>query len=124
MRNTVRLTIAAVLFSVSSASAQNGLDSVRNLYASAEYEEALSALGRIKAETPANGLEIDRYRALCLIALGRGSEADRVIESIVTADPLYQPSATDASPRVRTAFTTVRDRMLPTVARSLYLEAK
>ncbi len=127
MSTPVRLTIAALFFSASAAAAQNAagaLDPVRQLYASAEYEEALTALGRLQPETPTSALEIDRYRALCLIALNRGSEADRVIESIVAADPLYQPSASDASPRVRTAFSTVRERVLPTVARSLYLEAK
>ena len=127
MSTTVRLTIAALFLSASAAAAQDAadaLDPVRQLYASAEYEEALTALGRLQSETPASGLEIDRYRALCLIALNRGSEADRVIESIVAADPLYQPSASDASPRVRTAFSAVRERVLPAVARSLYLEAK
>jgi hypothetical protein len=127
MSTTVRLTIAALFFSASAAVAQDpadALDPVRQLYASAEYEAALTALGRLQSETPASGLEIDRYRALCLIALNRGSEADRVIESIVAADPLYQPSASDASPRVRTAFSAVRERILPALARSLYLEAK
>jgi hypothetical protein len=127
MSTTVRLTIAALFFSASAAVAQNNadaLDPVRQLYASAEYEEALTALGRLQTETPAAGLEINRYRALCLIALNRGTEADHVIESIVAADPLYQPSATDASPHVRAAFSTVRERVLPAVARSLYIEAK
>lgn len=127
MSTTVRLTIAALFFSASAAVAQNAadaLDPVRQLYASAEYEEALTALGRLQSETATSGLEIDRYRALCLIALNRGSEADRVIESIVAADPLYQPSASDTSPRVRTAFSAVRERILPAMARSLYLEAK
>ena len=127
MSTTVRLTIAALFFSASAVVAQNtadALDPVRQLYASAEYEEALTALGRLQSETPTAGLEINRYRALCLIALNRESEADRVIESIVTADPLYQPSASDASPHVRAAFSTVRERMLPVVARSLYIEAK
>jgi TonB family protein len=128
MSTTFRLTVAALLFSVTAAAAQNAaadaLEPVRQLYASADYEEALSALGRLQPATPNSGLEIDRYRALCLIALNRASEADRVIESIVAADPLYQPSASDASPRVRTAFSTVRERVLPAVARSLYLEAR
>ena len=127
MRTTARLAIAALFLSASAAVAQNAadaLDPVRQLYASAEYEEALTALGRLKPETPASGLEIDRYRALCLIALNRDSEAARVIESIVAVDPLYQPSASDASPRVRTAFSVVRERVLPALARALYLEAK
>ena len=127
MSTIVRLTIAALCFSASAAVAQDAadkLDPVRQLYASADYEEALTALGRLQPETPTSALEIDRYRALCLIALNRGSEADRVIEAIVAADPLYQPSASEASPRVRTAFSKVRERVLPAVARSLYLEAR
>jgi TonB family protein len=125
MSTIFRLTLAALIISVATASAQDALGSVRDLYASASYEEALSALGRLKADGPAvTGLEIDRYRVLCLMALGRGSEADSVIEAIVAADPLYVPSAADAAPRVRTAFNAVRQRVLPGVARSLYIEAK
>jgi TonB family protein len=124
MSTTFRFTLAALLIVAPAASAQDALGPVRDLYASAAYEEALTALGRMTPDAPASELEIDRYRVLCLMALGRGTEADTVIESMVAADPLYQPSATDASPRVRTAFTTVRQRVLPNVARSLYLEAK
>jgi len=127
MSGTVRLTIAALVFSASAAVAQIAADSlepIRQLYASAEYEEALTALNRLQAPTPGAELEFNRYRALCLIALNRDSEADRVIESIVAADPLYQPSASDASPHVRAAFSTVRQRVLPAVARSLYIDAK
>jgi len=127
MSTTVRLTIVALCLSASAAMAQNvsdALDPVRQLYASAEYEEALTALGRLQSEMPVAGLEMNRYRALCLIALNRGSEADRVIESIVAEDPLYQPSASEASPHMRAAFSAVRERVLPAVARSLYIEAK
>ena len=124
MSTTFRFTLAALLIVAPAASAQDALGPVRDLYASAAYEEALTALGRMTPDAPASELEIDRYRVLCLMALGRGTEADTVIESMVAADPLYQPSATDASPRVRTAFTTVRQRVLPNVARSLYLAAK
>jgi len=125
MSTIFRLTFAALIISVTTASAQDALGSIRDLYASAAYEEALSALGRLKADGPAvTGLEIDRYRVLCLMALGRGSEADTVIEAIVVADPLYVPSAADAAPRVRTAFSAVRQRVLPRLARSLYIDAK
>ena len=66
MSTTVRLTIAALFFSASVAMAQNAADAlgpVRQLYASAEYEEALTALGRLQSDTPTTGLEMDRYRA-------------------------------------------------------------
>jgi hypothetical protein len=95
------------------------------MYASAAYEEALTAIGHLKSNADLAGVvEIDRYRALCLIALGRSAEADQAIEAAVMLDPLYQPAADDASPRVRAAFDAVRQRVLPTVVRSLYASAK
>ena len=125
MTSTIRWTLAILLLSSANAAAQDSLDPVRNLYASAEYEEALTAIGRLKSNADLGGVvEIDRYRALCLIALGRSAEADQAIETTVTMDPLYQPAAADASPRVRAAFAAVRNRVLPTVVRSLYASAK
>jgi hypothetical protein len=125
MTSTIRCTLAAILLSSTSAAAQDSLDPVRNLYASAAYEEALVAIGRLTSNADAGGVvEIDRYRALCLIALGRSAEADQVIETAITRDPFYQPAAADASPRVRAAFAAVRQRVLPMVVRSLYANSK
>jgi TonB family protein len=124
MKAVLRIALAIVLFSAATAAAQDALTTARDLYASAEYEEALTALGRVTAETSSTVAEIDRYRVLCLMALGRANEADKVIESIVSNDPFYQPAAADAAPRVRAAFSSVRQRMLPAVARSLYTDAK
>lgn len=124
MSASLRIALIIVLVSAATAAAQDALTAARDLYASAEYEEALTALGKVTAEASSTVAEIDRYRVLCLMALGRASEADKVIESIVSNDPFYQPAAADAAPRVRAAFTSVRQRMLPVVARSLYLEAK
>ena len=125
MSATIGSSLAILLLCAASAAAQDTLDPVRDLYASAEYERALTALGSLRSSTDSSGLvEMDRYRALCLIALGRSTEADQVIETIVISDPLYQLAATDASPRVRAAFTAVRRRVLPTVVRSLYADAK
>jgi tetratricopeptide (TPR) repeat protein len=125
MTSTIRCTLALLLLASASAAAQDSLAPIRNLYASAEYEEALTAIGRLKSNADPGGVvEIDRYRALCLIALGRSAEADQAIERTVTLDPLYQPAAADASPRVREAFAAVRRRVLPTVVRSLYASAK
>ena len=125
MTSTIRCTLAILLLSSARAAAQDSLDPVRSLYASAEYEEALTAIGRLKSNADLGGVvEIDRYRALCLIALGRTAEANQAIETTVILDPLYQPTAADASPRVRAAFAAVRQRVLPTVVRSLYASAK
>src|SRR5688572_6809525 len=109
------------------AAAQDSLEPIRELYASADYEGTLSALGRLTADAKPDGataLEIDRYRALCLIAMGRSAEADQAIESIVTKNPLYTLSASDAAPRIRAAFTEVQRRLLPTVVRGWYTEGK
>ncbi len=128
MSASIRLAFAALLLFAATAAAQDAPDALapaRDLYASAEYEEALTALGRLKADaTNGTVAEIDRYRVLCLMALGRASEADKVIESIVMNDPFYEPAAADAAPRVRAAFGVVRQRLLPGLARRLYIDAK
>jgi TonB family protein len=125
MTASIRAVLLALLLLAPDASAQDALSAARELYASASYEEALSAFGRLKdGATVMASAEIDRYRALCLIALGRASEANNVIESIVLNDPLYQPAESDASPRVRSAFSAVRQRVLPGVARSFYVDGK
>ena len=59
---------------------------------------------------------IEQYRSLCLLALGRGSEAESAIAAVVTADPAYLPGDAEASPRVRAAFSDVRRRLLPDIA--------
>jgi TonB family protein len=122
--STVALTL--VLIAPAAARAQDSLGPIRALYASAEYEEALSAIGRLKSDSgaAASTVEVDRYRALCLIALGRSAEADQAIEAIVKGDPLYQPAAGEASPRVRATFSEVRRRVLPGLVRALYADAK
>lgn len=106
------------------AAAQDRLEPVRLLYASADYEAAFAALGSIDAVADARlNLEADGYRASCLIALGRPADADVVIERIVMANPDFDPGA-DASPRVRRAFRTVSNRVLPPLARRLYDDGK
>jgi len=67
---------------------------------------------------------IEQYRSLCLLALGRGTEAETAIAAVVTADPSYQPGDAEASPRVRAAFSDVRKRLLPEIARARYAEGK
>ena len=67
---------------------------------------------------------IEQYRSLCLLALGRGAEAESAIAAVVTADPFFVPTESEASPRVRSAFTDVRKRLLPDIATTLYTTAK
>ena len=100
----------------------------RDLYASARYDEALAVLNDLRPVDAANALtdrkSIEQYRSLCLLALGRGSEAESAIAAVVTADPSYLPNEAEASPRVRSAFSDVRRRLLPEIAGKRYLDAK
>jgi TonB family protein len=118
--------VMAISGSVSGiAGAADDLSSARDLYASAAYEEALAALNRVRAAGPtaSDAFAVEQYRAFCLLALGRGSEAQSSIEALVVADPLYQPSS-EVSPRVRTAFSEVRRRLLPSIIPQQYAKAK
>lgn len=120
----IDLLVVTLLFAGGGQVQPDALESVRQLYASAEYESALAALERISSEdAPAEGVESRRYRALCLMALGRTADAEKAIEEVLSIDPSYQADEQDP-PRVRSAYATVRARVLPQVARSAYTNAK
>ncbi len=107
--------------------AEDPLTAARDLYAAAAYEDALAALDRLRAGGVAkvdDNRAVDQYRAFCLLALGKSSEAAKAIEAVVSADPSYYPSNNDASPRVRAAFSDVRRRLLPDLAQQKYVQAK
>lgn len=120
------LVLVALLVNPSAtAAAQDSLEAARALYASADYEATLAALDRASAvPAPERAAEVDYYRALCLIALGRTTDADMVIERLVVANPHYEPGDEEAGPRVRAAFRSVRRRVLPGVARVHYTSGK
>jgi TonB family protein len=124
----MRAPLTALVLLLASAAVANGDDSLataRELYASAAYEEALATLNRVRASGVAanEALTVEEYRVFCLLALGRGPEAQQAIETLVVTAPLYRPSA-DMSPRVRTAFSDVRRRLLPTIVSQQYARAK
>jgi hypothetical protein len=98
----------------------------RELYASARYDEALAMLNALRPDEAAvpERKSIAQYRSLCLLALGREDEAEEAIATVITVDPLFQPSETEAAPRVRTAFSEVRERLLPEIAAERYNSAK
>lgn len=102
------------------------LSEARELYATARYDEALALLNTLRPdEAPIRERRsIEQYRSLCLLALGRGEEAEEAIAAVITADPMFQPTEADAAPRVRTAFSDVRMKLLPQIARARYTEAK
>jgi TonB family protein len=119
------LCIVAALAAPASAQ-QASLNAARDLYASARYDEALAVLNSMQPVSggSADRRAIEQYRSLCLLALGRGVEAESAIAAVVTVDPLFVPGESDTSPRVRAAFSDVRQRLLPEIARSRYATAK
>jgi TonB family protein len=133
MKTRILVTVSIVVALASPAHAQlrdgreNPLSAARDLYASARYDEALAVLNGLQPTTDGGGSDrksIEQYRSLCLLALGRGTEAESAIAAVVTADPLFMPNETDASPRVRSAFSDVRQRLLPEIASLRYAAAK
>jgi len=122
----VSYLLAATLSASVTHAAQESLTGARELYASAEYEQALAAFNRIRATGLASEdvPTVEQYRALCLLALGRETEAEDAIAAVVSAAPAYTPPGTDVSPRVRTAFSEVRRRVLPAIIQQRYAEAK
>ena len=98
------------------------LAAAKELYTSAAYEEALTHLSGIKDAVRLP--QVQQYRALCLLALGRTDEAEQALERIVRARPFYRMNEADVSPRMITLFQDVRRRMLPAAARDLYGRAK
>ncbi|HWK11236.1 MAG TPA: TonB family protein [Vicinamibacterales bacterium] len=118
---------AAAAPAVAQGTSKDPIGAARELYASARYDEALAVLDDLHpaADTPATERRsIEQYRSLCLLALGRGQEAESAIAQVITADPSYVPSENDASPRVRAAFSDVRKRLLPDIASARYTDAK
>ena len=108
------------------ASAQDSVNIARDLYAAAAYEDALVVLDRLRAGDRAedDSRTIEQYRAFCLLALERVQEAEQAIEGIIAAQPLYFPSPSDVSPRVRSRFAEVRRRVLPGIVQQKYGRAK
>lgn len=121
MNSTALSSLALLVIFVAPASAQD-VQRVRALYVQAAYEEALAA---IPSRAPAAvRLEIEQYRALCLLALGREDEASTTVEAIVRENPTYLPSPTDVSPRMQAIVSAARLKVLPDLARQVYAEGK
>jgi len=123
---TIGAAVLALALFAAAAAGQDSISSARELYAHAAYEDALVLLDRLRAgDRPvAEARLVEQYRAFCLLALGRASDAERAIEALVQADPSFRPSSSEVSPRLLTAFTDVRKRMLPTIVQAKYATAK
>ena len=123
-----RIAFACVVMLLAGAPrvyAQAPIDVARELYASADYDKALSLLDDMlfRNDAAQRRQEIDLYRALCFLALGRREDADRAVETIVQRDPLYR-APDDIAPRMRTAFGETKKRLLPAIIQQQYASAK
>lgn len=101
---------------------QDGLQQVKALYASAAFEDALSMVGRLEAT--GRKLELEQYRVYCLVALGRTSEAEKVIASVVVENPAFVPDTAETSPRIQEMFLRIRRELVPEIAQLMYLDAR
>ena len=98
---------------VGAGTAPDRLAAVKALYAAADYEAALIVLS-----TDGTGLSTaagDQYRALCLLALGRLDEVERLLESLIVRDPSFRMSVEQVTPRMISLFQETRRRVLPGV---------
>src|SRR5581483_8866798 len=87
------------------------------------YSEALSILNDIGPDANADVVQVDTYRALCLLALGRAKEAEASLEHLALNRPLYTFDS-DASPKLVSMFQDVRRRTLPEAAKQTYQHAR
>jgi TonB family protein len=116
-----------VALTVAPARAQVSLGKAKELYAAANYDEALTmlnALGSSAVDRSEDAAAIAMYRVLCLVAVGRTGEVDAAIERLVSQHPLYRPPSDELSPRMRTAINTARVRLLPAMVQRRYEESK
>ena len=121
------IVIVGLVLTAAQAGLGDSLSAAKDLYASAAYEDALSALTRLNvggANAPEIARQVDEYRAFCLFALGRTGEAESIAESIIRKEPLTQLDTADASPRIELMFTNVRKRILPSLIRERFRTAR
>jgi TonB family protein len=102
------------------------LAAAKDRYATAEYEGALALLDGLKPAESDTALrsEIEKYRALCYLALRNTTEADTAIERFVKLDPEFDVDKLDASTWVRDRFHQVRRRVLQDIVTKRYEAAK
>ncbi len=122
-RATVIVALVAIVWVWPYPADAGDLPAAKALYASASYEEALARLGPAGADQEAV-VEANQLRALCLLALGRTTEAESAVERILLHDPAYVVPAAEVSPKLVALFNDVRRRSLPLLARAAYERGK
>lgn len=122
-----RIALLTIVASISTASigfaADEPLSDAKALFAAASFDSALAALERLDAANAAQPEALE-YKALCLLALGRPADAQKITETLVTTVPTFAPAEEDLSPRFFQLLTDTRRRIVPTVARRLFADAR
>jgi tetratricopeptide (TPR) repeat protein len=97
------------------------LAGVKALFAAADYDAALIVLSTDEiAATPG----ADQYRALCLMALGRLPDVERLLETLIRRDPSFKMSVSEVTPRMIALFEQTRQRLLPRILDDWFRDAK
>jgi TonB family protein len=122
---TMYAVLAFIVLAASATAAppeQQALQRVKDLYEQAAYEDALDALSNLPSSESTT--ESGRYRAACLLALGRTEEALGAVRDVVRAHPEYLPDPADTSPRVLELFKAARRTELPGMLRATYADGR
>jgi tetratricopeptide (TPR) repeat protein len=119
------LLVVGIAAVVHTSASDDTLAQAKGLYASAAYDEALAVLDRLQnASRLEDPTSIAEYRVFCLLALERRDEARKNIDRLLHDNPLYHPSADQASPRIQSVFREVRREALPKIVMERYAAAK
>jgi tetratricopeptide (TPR) repeat protein len=89
--------------------AQDQLAKAKQLYAAANYEEALALLDNEAAD---DAIEPAEYRILCLLALGRSGQAQIALDTLLLSHPRYTPDPARVSPGIRAQIEAARERII------------
>jgi TonB family protein len=122
MRRAAFFCVVLLACGIAPAAAAESIQTVKALYAAAAYEDALAALNSPDVE--GRPVELHQYRVFCLVALGRQGDAEKAMEALIAADPLYVFDPVETSPRVQEAFNLRRQQLLPEIAKQFYFEAR
>lgn len=121
MKKTLLVVLACVLAIGGAAHAADPLDAAKQLYLSAAYEEALTALNALPPGADPD--ETDKFRALCLLALNRREEAGKALEGLALRRPLLKFDESE-SPKFVQLFREARVRVLAPATKAMYVAAK
>lgn len=122
MKRLMGIATLSLVLGAATAWAQESVQTVKELYAAAAYEEALAAVKRLEANQRQRDAE--QYRLFSLFALGRVDEAQKAMEALISSDPAYVLDPAETPPRVQEVFRETRQRLLPDAARAIYLSAR